>query len=445
MSVYASFSIWLSIFLSKCSNVILLYFWLIPLQGPRTGHHRPGIEGDDLIISGDGANCYDDEDCTAYTTEPNTDDLITPRLVMVSPRPPYTPLEHGFRTSTVRPYSTTCDDEDCMDGSGNGSDDEDEDDDDDDRRPPHRVGAPSTPRAAVPHHGHGQPSISYSWPGMRTPSPTPYYVRTPVPTPYEDKSIMFTSKPIPPTGPDVLEELYTKRPTPPPRPTGPRVIIDVPKPERPLTFPHVHHHGGKGGEHHHNVTLVGHGLGGTVGGRTPPHLLPQQPSSSSSGSTGSGSSTGSTSSLNPFSRSSSDRTALVIGVIAGTIIVIVIIASIFVCCRVKYRPLTEAPLPQQSIYGTVSIDNRKNYNPTTLPVGVYNPVVSGTTGPPGLMGGQPPSSVSVTHLNGGGGPPVPGEFKAGQTPLLPKKDLKEWYVWSRHQCLNRFEVRTWNR
>lgn len=324
---------------------------------------KGGVEGDELIVSGDGAGCWDDEDCSAYSTDPvPSDDLITPRLVMVSARPPYNPVQQGFRTSTARPKdkSGTCsDDEDCLDGSGDGSDGDD--DDDDDRPSGVRRVVSTTLRPPHP----ASPSISYSWPGLRTPVPTPYYARPAPPTPFEDKSIMFTSKPIPPD-PVISETMQEKpRPSPPPRPTGPRVIIDVPKPNIP---------------HHHHREKE----------RTPPPSRhPSHPPSSSGG--------------NSFnSKSSADRTALAIGVIAVIIIVIVIFAPILIILRIKYRPA----VPK-------SIDNRNNYQ--------FNSV-SGT--PQILLPNPTPGTVS--HLTGAG-PPVTGDFK--QAPQLPKKkDLKEWYV-----------------
>lgn len=306
---------------------------------------RGGTDGDELIISGDGAGCWDDEDCSAYSTDPApSDDLITPRIVMVSARPPYNPVQQGFRTSTARPRdkTATCsDDEDCFEGSADGSDGDDDDDDD------RSVGGQRLVSTTLrPPHG-GSPSISYSWSGLRTPVPTPYYARPAPPTPFEDKSIMFTSKPIPPDEPVVSETMVEKaRPSPPPRPTGPRVIIDVPKPNIP---------------HHHNREKD----------RTVPPLTSRHPSHPPS----------SSSSLNK-----SSRTALAIGVIAVIIIVIVILAPLLVVLRVKYR----SAVPK-------SIDNRNNYQ--------FNSV-SGT--PQILLPNPTPGTVS--HLTGAG-PPVAGDFK----------------------------------
>ena len=312
------------------------------------------VDADDLIISGDGANCYDDEDCSSYSTDPsNSDDLITPRIVVVNQRPPYSPVEHGFRTSTPRPghSPTSCsDDEDCYEGSG---DDEDDDDNETDKKK---------------SDSSSRPSISYNWHGLRTPSPTPFYARA-APTPYEDKSIMFTSKPIPPD-PVIAESFAPTKPrvTLPPRPTGPRVIIDVPKPDRP----HLHR------ERTTPAPTV------PSSHRHHPHTPASHPN-------------------NFLNKSSNERTVVVIGLIAIIVIVIVIVAAILVFCLRK-RP----PLPK-------SIDNHKNYQ--------FHPV----SGTPQLL--LPNASASVTHLSVAGGPPLNSDFKPQpQIPILPKKDLKEWYV-----------------
>jgi hypothetical protein len=318
---------------------------------------KMGVEGDELIISGDGAGCWDDEDCSAFSTDPAaSDDLITPRIVMVSARPPYNPVQQGFRTSTTRPPTSTCsDDEDCFEGSGDGSDNDDDDDDDDDRPGGGQKFVSTTLR---PPHA-GSPAISYSWPGLRTAVPTPYYARPAPPTPFEDKSIMFTSKPIPPDPVSAVTVYERPRPTLPPRPTGPRVIIDVPRPHAP---------------HHHREKE-----------KNPP-ASPRPPPTIT----------------NSFNKSSADKTALVIGVIAFIIIVIVIVAPIVVYMRVRYRPA----VPK-------SIDNRNNYQ--------FNSV----SGTPQILVPNPAGSIS--HLTGIG-PPIAGDFKQ-QAPQLPqKKDLKEWYV-----------------
>lgn len=283
--------------------------------------------------------------------------------MVVNQRPPYSPVEHGFKTSTVRPgYSVSpaacSDDEDCYEGSGD--DDEEDDDDDKNRRPPS-----STDRS----HS-SKPVISYSWQGLRTPSPTAFYAR-PAPTPFEDKSIMFTSKPIPPD--PVIAETYSPKPrvTLPPRPTGPRVIIDVPKPERP----HLHSR-----EKEKSTTPP------TVPSHHPRFHPTQVPASTTNTS---------------VNKTSADRMALIIGAIALIFLVIVISASLVMKVR------TGPQVPK-------SIDNRKNYQ-----------FVSGT---PTLL--LPNASASVTHLNVAGGPPLNTDFKPQQpqVPILPKKDLKEWYV-----------------
>lgn len=346
----------------------------------KVNHGTAVAEGDELIISGDGPGCWDDEDCNSYSTPADSgDDLITPQMVILSTRKPYAVIDRGFQTSTVkpsvhRPYPNSgCrDDEDCFEGSGDGDDEDDE---------VERTKSTKLGESVVP----GKPAITYSWPGLKTPSPTPFYARPAVPTtPYEDKSIMFTSKPIPPSE-DVISSLERQtikpRPSLPPRPSGPRVIIDVPKPSMP------------------------HRERDKVQSSPPPSRHPHT----------------TTSPVSTFNKSSSanpQRTALVISVIALIIIVIVILAPVIVFFRVRYRNSS----------GPKSIDNRKNYQ--------FDPVSSGV--PPLLL--NPNAAGSVTHLNVvnpvsmAAGLSVdikqsqghPGGLPGG--PTLQQKNLKEWYV-----------------
>lgn len=357
-------------------------------------------EGDELIISGDGPACWDDEDCNSYSTPADSgDDLITPQMVYLSTRKPYSAVDRGFHTSTNRPSSghhlhggsqypaSGCrDDEDCFEGSGDGRGDDDDEDDDQSNGSNGRLGS----RNQVVGGGSsvsGKPAISYSWPGLKTPLPTPFYARPPVPTtPYEDKSIMFTSKPIPPSE-DVISSLerQTIRPraTVPPRPSGPRVIIDVPKP----SIPHR--------EREKQLSSI-----------VSPSPSRHYPATTISP----------VSTFNKSTSASPQRTALVISVIALIIIVIVILAPVIVFFSKRYR----------SASGAKSIDSRnKNYQ--------FDPVTSGV--PPLLL--NPNAAGSVTHLNVvnpvnvSSGLPIDIKQSAGGLPggpTLQQKNLKEWYV-----------------
>lgn len=170
---------------------------------------KKGIyDGDEIILSGDGSGCWDDEDCASLATS-SGDDLITPFLSLqvsttASPR----------RMSTVAPLSIICDedDEDCIEGSASGE----------------SVPDVRNPLPLVP------PSPAFSWPSppgiYATTSKSTLTTSTTTTDSYEDNSILYTFKPIPPPDPPPTYESY--RPKPPPRPTGRPVIVDVPKVQR---------------------------------------------------------------------------------------------------------------------------------------------------------------------------------------------------------------------
>lgn len=76
---------------------------------------------DDLIFSGAGSGCRgDDEDeCTPPFESGSGDDLITP--VYVPPtKQPTTPRGGGNKSQSKDTGERTCDDEDCIHGSGSG-------------------------------------------------------------------------------------------------------------------------------------------------------------------------------------------------------------------------------------------------------------------------------------------------------------------------------------
>lgn len=90
----------------------LNYFEIYPLQTPASSY--PGVV-DDLIFSGAGSGCRgDDEDeCTPPFESGSGDDLITP--VYVPPtKQPSTP----HKTEQESGAKESCDDEDCVHGSG---------------------------------------------------------------------------------------------------------------------------------------------------------------------------------------------------------------------------------------------------------------------------------------------------------------------------------------
>ncbi|RWS15812.1 neurexin-1-like protein, partial [Dinothrombium tinctorium] len=223
---------------------------------------------DELIISGAGSGCYDDDECSAFTDSGSGDDLITP--VYISPKTTLAPPTY-HKTSTMRPKdleNKICDDEeeeDCFDGSGSGE--------------------------SINSKAYEIKSNIPSTPPTRTEWSTPSHVRRPpviVPTvDYDDKSILHTSKPIPPPAPPPYQTGRTirpPRPALPPRPTGTPIIYTI----------------------------------------DPPILTPITKETKKQTTTYS-------------SKTSAYRTALVIGLIAILLIVIVIIAPIVVFIKVKYR------------------------------------------------------------------------------------------------------------
>ncbi|KAI1285004.1 hypothetical protein HDE_12341 [Halotydeus destructor] len=349
---------------------------------------RSTIQGDELILtsdSGSGTGCWDDEDCTTYPTEAGSgDDLITPRIIRISPQT--TPTTRYY--ATARPTSSSnrgkqcdSDDEDCLEGSGSedGEDDDDDDEDDNDEedgqsgppkgnryKPDYSGQVPGSRPLAVP-----PTSPTYSRPD---PPRSPFVQPSPPPapsTPYTeelDRSIMFTSRPIPPVGPiyPTYGYQYPKpRPSPPPRPTGRPVIVDVPKPMIP-----IHHQKEK-------------------------EKVKPNPSTHTTS----------------YSKSSADRTALIIGLIAVILIVIVIIAPIIVFIKVRYR----------STGACKAIDerNKKCSNYQFAPV----------AGTPAMLAVSRAGSVS--HLGtgaGNGNPGVTSNQQQQQANKLPKKKDLEWYV-----------------
>lgn len=179
------------------------------------------------MLADQGSGCWDDEDCTQFMTEAGSgDDLITPRVLHI----PRTTLSPRTVVTTPRSYvpgKQRCgDDEDCVEGSGSDRDDE------------------TTPRRP-------QLVTVGPWPGKPLPMPPTtartyeyrphtYVYPTPPPAPTTeeiDRSILFTSRPIPPSGPVYPGGSHyapPPRPSPPPRPTGRPVIGNCKLRERSL-------------------------------------------------------------------------------------------------------------------------------------------------------------------------------------------------------------------
>lgn len=99
-------------------NYIFLNFFVSSTKTPASGY--PGVI-DDLIFSGAGSGCRgDDEDeCTPPFESGSGDDLITPVYVPPTKQPQGNKADNMSIDATPgeRP---TCDDEDCLHGSGAG-------------------------------------------------------------------------------------------------------------------------------------------------------------------------------------------------------------------------------------------------------------------------------------------------------------------------------------
>lgn len=110
-----------------------------------------------------------------------------------------------------------------------------------------------------------------------------------------------------------------------------------------------------------------------------------------------------------YSKSSADRTALIIGLIAVILIVIVIIAPIIVFIKVRYR--------NSAACKTVVDDNtarKSQYQFAPVAATQSATLLTTHTG-----------ASSITHLNGSSSMNINVKDAAK---LPKKKDLKEWYV-----------------
>ena len=346
-------------------------------------------DGDELILSGDGGGCWDDEDCISMTDGHGHrtgghgfDELITP-VVMVAPptaRPGLRPSSSGGQSSSSGRgghsgyglpgwMGSGCDDDDqdCDDGlEGSGGEE------------PNTFffnhvtggGGVDGPGNAYDGGPSGPYPVQVTFRPLSHSTP-PTYIYVPVvartsTTQVYDNSILYTFKPIPPPDDPPPIQSYRPRPT---RPTGRPVIVDVPKPQIPSSRdPNSNHFGGAKNQ----ITSVS------------------------------------------TNKAAADQTALIIGLVAVLIIIIVIVAPLILfLVKIRYRN------------GSQFV----NFAPQSQPLMVSKSVRFADPATP-----TPPPVASITgsyHQSITSCPPIgidTGSLMSANSTPVHGKDHKEWYV-----------------
>ncbi|GBM86941.1 Neurexin-1 [Araneus ventricosus] len=335
----------------------------------------PNYEGDDLVYSGGGGSgCWDDEDDCGEAESTSGDDLITPVYIPPTPRPyPRTTPSinaggsggyvHSRSSAPPRHHpaggleDTTCDDEeDCIEGgSGLGE-----------VSFTINQNTPATPAFITTTSTHQEVSENFANPPRVIPPPThdADSIQRIVITPPSVPSTTLYRRPPPE---EVIVTQY--RPPAPPPPLYPVIPQQTPRPQlRPST-------------------------------RSPPTMqivpIPDLPV------------TGRESNKPPpkiKTSSAADNTAMVIGIIAGVLIVVVIVA--LVVYRVRSWTLAASPAGGYKVDETA-----KRYH---FPPAGTAPYQS-----------QPPSAQ---HMNGALKCDPAQNKMVKQPKKKDVKDLKEWYV-----------------
>lgn len=384
-------------------------------EGKQTASGTSFTANDDLIYSGAGSGCYDvteDEECARVVHEGSGDALITPVYVAVSRmKPTDSPTVYGPNKS--KPSKSNCrrsqnvddddDDEDCVEGSG------------DNRAPqwssnnrssyydyyststyrPWTTWAPPTvppmnrPPLYNKDHNYngaagGRVPPYFSAPNQPVP-PTTFYsyggVRSGVDVPY-----LRPKTTAPPWTKPVYSVSGPSRPInqPPQEPQGPPEIYDV-----PLNIP-------------------------PVSNDTPSTQIPEV-----------------------LSRSSSDRTVMIIGMIAICLIVVVIIAPIVLFFKVRIQSndaaykiesnfgpkLSTMPALHGTMYGGgVGMPGAAPFGPVVRAMSISG-IPSAHSAHPGMMGQMNLMSNSLVRSRPGTRPGTPtGDMS------MNKKNPHEWYV-----------------
>ena len=434
-------------------------------QNSANSPNNQNYEGDDLIFSGSG--CFDDEDeCANYADAGSGyDDLITPVYVPIKPKPnskaktssnkskPNKPNQRQRPKCTPPAHET-----DPAVNRVPRTEDDEEDDTDDDECEFEGSGAgeaegssnseETTERTSVDNQNGGE-LYPYQ---LSTTEQSNVINRVTVDD--DDRSILFTSQPIPPPASELekIIESTTRRPLPPKRPGGHIEIVMLPLPSETATPKSSLIHRGLNNKENRKMSGIqitglspndinledldasfDDGIGGQdIGyGRDP-----------SLSETGGSDILGGAIHINrnlidfKFNKNSADRTALLIAMIAILIIIIVIIAPIVVFVKMRLRisrngklgvPITAQMSPAYQAtnksYASLAASGSM-MNPLGAPLGACNPAAFASN--PNFhsnMGIMPPNLTLTAN-------PVYGTIDSKAPKLPNKKECigKEWYV-----------------
>ncbi|XP_054153986.1 neurexin-3-beta-like [Oppia nitens] len=384
---------------------------LMETSGPQMQEAKTSVGYDinDLIYSGAGSGCFDaddEDDCSRMEASgggDGGDDLITP-VYIASPRSPVTGVPPYSLQSTphgsvggVVSHKCDADDEDCIDGSGSGE----------------LIGGQQqhiTSSSNNIYYGSGGAQTSLYAPHMTTTTVSAYHrpqwtVGTPRPPPLYPE-ITPPYYPIDQQLPDHMSTavnnpfiVYTTQRPITQQPIWDRPIYKISGTTRQPSSAADNRNIGRPAqlpESKDPPTIY------QIPVPEIPKIFVKEPAKPST----------------PVpNKSTSDRTVMIIGLIAIGLIVVVIIAPIVLFFKVRYRTDTQFKINDDTI-------NKSHYQ--------FQPV-SGSTSSMLATGGLP-----QTHLIGGGG--IGGGVGMSRTspttdqhhkPLIKmpkKKDLKEWYV-----------------
>ena len=433
------------------------------------GPNNQNYEGDDLIFSGSG--CFDDEDeCANYADAGSGyDDLITPVYVPIKPTPNSKSKSSSNKNKQnkpnqrQRPKCTPPVQETGETANRVARTEDDEEDDDDDECEFEGSGAGEAEGSSNSEETTERTSNSVD---NQNGELYPYQLSTTeqsnvinrVTIDDDDRSILFTSQPIPPPASELekIIESTTRRPPPPKRPGGHIEIVMLPLPSETATP--------KSSLINRAMNKENRKMSGIqITGLSPndiTNLEDELDASFDDGGQGIGygrdpglSDTGNdilggAIHINKnlidfkFNKNSADRTALLIAAIAILIIIIVIIAPIIVFIKMRLRisrngklagvPITTAQLSPayqatSKSYASLAASGSMMVNPLGAPLGACNPAAFASN--PNFhsnmhLGSIMPPNLTLTTN------PVYGTIDSKAPKLPNKKDInnKEWYV-----------------